>query len=821
MRDSLHAIIFHQRDLKPVRVGKCWLEPGLERSPRALPTAQRFRIAQTLTHLRLGVPGMPERGLTTEEQGLLSALLYQGRELSLDGVRRKLKLSADTDFNTRESKLVGCLTAKRLGNAKTAIGSPWHSLDLAAQDAAVVILLEAETDEDAIAGLLKLGIQQSAAKQAVKTTLPDGHSAFSATALGKILPRLEEGLRYDEAVQAAGYTHHSDRRRGGLPLARLPYYGELLSLRIGTGSGKPNDPLEEYYGRAPNPTVHVALNQVRRVVNAIIDRHGPPSEIVVETLRELGRSAVQRTEYERVQKQNRDANDARRKSLGELGLPDNPGNRMRLRLWQEQAADPKNRVCPYTGTLITARAALSSEVEEDHILPFALTLDDSAANRILVTREANRAKTKRTPAGAFAHTPAWPEILERIKFLPEQKRWRFAPDAMDKFVGKGDFLSRHLTDSATIARWASEYLDAVAPGKVWSVPGRLTGLLRHELGLTSKSVLGKGASGKDRNDHRHHAIDAVVVALTDRSLLQRVAVAAKRADERGERLLVGLPQPWDGFIGEVGARTQAIVVSHKPEVGWQGALHNDTAYGRNRGAKPGEPNLTIRKPVADIADWTKSDAADKVREAVKDHRLRDKIVSAVVTQDAIATKAALANLQYPVGTTVRRVLTLKTLRLPIAIQDRRTGKPYKFLDGNSNHRFEVWRLPDGQIHPEPIIISTYEASQEARAQALGLPVPDFRPHPAAKLVLRLHGQDVVAFGVGDARRLLRVVKVEKTNRRIILAPPNEAGKLDVRSRRKDDPFNYITGSLSRLREEKARKVFVTPDGHVIDNGPVL
>ncbi|MBV9757241.1 MAG: type II CRISPR RNA-guided endonuclease Cas9, partial [Alphaproteobacteria bacterium] len=397
MQESLRKIIFFQRPLKAPPVGKCWLEPGEPRASRALPTAQRFRIAQTLSHLRLFVPGTPDRPLTDAERGVLAAILHRGSDLTLDRVRKMLGLPSETDFNTRDDKLVGCETARRLG-AKKVAGAEWHSLDLAAQDAAVLALLDEESEEQASEALQMVGLSPAAAREAVKASpmLPEGHAAFSAVALGKILPELEKGLRYSDAVQAAGYLHHSDTRTGEIR-DRLPYYGEILCERLGTGTGEAGHPDEKRLGRAPNPTVHVALNELRRVVNAIIDHFGPPTEIVVETLRDLGRSKKQREEYEREQKKNREANDRRRAMLDEMGVAINSRNLMRLRLWEEQAADPKNRICPYTGAVITPRSAVSDQIEADHILPFSVTLDDSAANRILVAREANRNKARRTP----------------------------------------------------------------------------------------------------------------------------------------------------------------------------------------------------------------------------------------------------------------------------------------------------------------------------------------------------------------------------------------------------------------------------------------
>lgn len=811
MRDAVRSIIFHQRPLKPPKVGKCWLETSEPRAPRALPTAQRFRIAQNLAHLRVTRPGMPEQALSDKQRGLLADLLYRGKDLPLDRVRKLLNIGSEADFNTRDDKLIGCATANRLGNGKNApIGETWHALDLATQDAAVSAMLGAETDEQAVEAMIGCGIAADAAARAVKVVLPDGHASLSALAMSRILPHLESGKRYDEAVQAAGYRHHSDRRTGEVR-DRLPYYGELLFDRIGTGTGEPSDDEEKRLGRAPNPTVHVALNELRRVVNAIIDRHGPPAEIVVETLRDLGRSKKQREQYEKEQKKHRDANDERRKMLAEMGLPVNGRNLMRLRLWQEQASDPKNRICPYTGTLITCRTALSEAIEEDHILPFMATLDDSAANRMLVTREANRSKAKKSPFEAFGHTPEWPQILERVALLPPNKRWRFQPDAMEKFAKDGDFLARHLTDSATIARWAKDYLEVLAPGHVWSTPGRLTSLVRQALGLTSAAVLGRGGERKERDDHRHHAIDAVVVALTDRGLLKRMTDAAKLAADRGQRLIAELKPPWEGFVADVAARTATLVVSHKPDSGWQGALHNDTAYGPIAVARNNEPNVVVRRPIASLATWSADDARIRVRDA----SLGAKIAAALrAGPDAPARKAAVTALVHSGGHVVRSVRTIERLESIQPITDLRTGRPYKIVKRDGNHRAELWRLPSGGLRLA--VVSTFEAAQQAEAIRLGRRLPDMRPHPAAKLIMRLHKNDMVAVGDGSAMRIMRVVKMSEGQ--ITLAPHNEAGNLKQRDGAKEDPFRYFYASASRLRTERARKLFVTPDGRISGSG---
>ena len=811
MRDALHSIIFDQRPLKAPNVGKCWFEPDELRAPRALPSAQRFRIAQTLSHIRLIRPGLPAESLTDVQRGEIAARLYQGRDLSFDQIRKQLKLPSETDFNFRDDKLLGCTTAARLGNGKKAsVGDEWHKLGLRAQDAAVVAILEAETDEQGIEALKAIGLAPDAAERAVKAGLVDGHGSLSKLAISKILPHLELGQRYDEAVLSAGYNHHAYSKTGEIQ-ARLPYYGELLFARIGSGTGEPADTNEKRFGKAPNPTVHVALNEVRRVVNDVIERYGPPSEVVVETLRDLGRSKLQREAYSADQKKNRDANDARRKMLVEMGLPINATNLVRLRLWQEQASDPKDRMCPYTGLRITCRTALTDEIEEDHTLPFAITLDDSTANRVLVSRNANRSKARQSPFDAFGHTSRWPEILERVAFLPPNKRWRFQPDAMEKFSKEGDFLARHLTDSATIARWATEYLEVLAPLKVWSTPGRLTSLLRDKLGLRPDVILGTGGARKNRNDHRHHAIDAVVVALTDRSLLKRTTDAAKRAELAGERLIVKIEPPWATFVADISRRARSVVVSHKPDTGWQGALHNDTNYGIIKGAAANEDNVVTRRAVTDIV---KKDGT--LAFAVRDPALSRKILDAISgISSQPDRKAALSALTHSGGHVVRRVRTTERQNAIQDIADRRTGIPYRTVKRDGNHRAELWRLPDGK--PKLIIISTFAAAQQAEAIRLKRAVADQRPHPAAKLLMRLYKNDILSLANDAGEALLRVVKMR--DGQISLAPHNEAGDLKKRDVAADDYFKYTNLSATSLLERKAKKVLVTPAGRVLRGRP--
>ena len=106
--------------------------------------------------------------------------------------------------------------------------------------------------------------------------------------------------------------------------------------------------------------------------------------------------------------------------------------------------------------------------------------------------------------------------------MPKAKAKRFAPDGYQRWLKDDkDFLARALNDTAYLSRIASEYLSLVCPpNRLRAIPGRMTALLRGKFGLNQ---LLSGSDTKNRNDHRHHALDAAVIAVTDQGLLKRFA----------------------------------------------------------------------------------------------------------------------------------------------------------------------------------------------------------------------------------------------------------------------------------------------------------
>ena len=147
--------------------------------------------------------------------------------------------------------------------------------------------------------------------------------------------------------------------------------------------------------------------------------------------------------------------------------------------------------------------------------------------------------------------------------LPKGKRWRFEPEARARFDKSGGFQARQLNETGWLARIAKHYLAAVTdPYKIHVLPGKMTAMIRGKWGLNDLLPDHNYSSAKNRKDHRHHAIDALVAALTDRKLLHRMSNAY---DE--ERQKIEIPLPWPTLREDLEAKLKGMIVSHKADHG--------------------------------------------------------------------------------------------------------------------------------------------------------------------------------------------------------------------------------------------------------------
>ena len=639
----------------------------------------------------------------------------------------------------------------------------------------------------------------------------------------------------------AGYPSHSDFR-SDQARDRLPYYGVVLE-RDAIGAAPKKDPKKDgesaRYGRFPNPTVHIGLNQIRRVVNKLIDVYGKPHEIVVELARDLKANRDDRARYQRQQREGRERNERFAEMLESANADNTPEIRRKLRLWEEQGP-PQARVCPYTGTQLSCAMVMDSRTEIDHILPFSQTLDDSPANKVVCLTRANRAKGDRSPYQAFGHNPSgydYDAILSNAAKLPGNKRWRFEPNAMDRFEGERDFLDRQLNETRYLSRTARKYLaclyDEKSEGRsrVRAIPGQMTALLRRGWrleGMLRANLQTGDIVRKQRDDHRHHAVDAFVVANTTQGLLQRFARAAGSDYETEQKLeaVAGQALPWEGFDRvQLKPFLDSLVVSYKPDHGTRGQdgkttgqLHNETAYGVVNFVDGGTSQVVVRKPLSALKIPKDLDSVrdPALREALK--RFWFQVGMQGGNTAVFAERAAIEGV--PLNgkpQRVRRVRLLDQQRvIPIRPRNGRAAKPYKGYLPGGNEFADLWRMGDASW--KLVVIPRFDFNQRDFNIERFRPVTakgkyKGRPDPAARRLMRLHIDDMGAFGAGEERRIVRVRKI--SGRLVWMDNHNEADVPNRINKREIKESKFSAGQLQRLG---FRKVGVDEIGRVSDPG---
>lgn len=841
LRDEIALIIFHQLPLKTPEVGLC-LFTDEKRIPSAHPLNQRRIVIETVNALRISARGEPARPLTMEERDQILRTLdnkkhtktLSGMSLKLKALGKVINLRPDQHFTleTANRDAIACDPVRASLSDPRRFGLGWSALDAEAQWQVIerIRAVQSEAEHDALVEWLQTshGLGREQAEGVAYAPLPEGYGRLGLTATTRLLAALEaDVIPYSEAVARCGW-HHSDERTGEV-LNELPYYGAILDRHVIPGSYDVRDDDITRYGRITNPTVHIGLNQLRRLVNLIITVYGKPDEIVVELARDLKLSEDQKRDVQQDIKKNTEAAIRRGEKLEELGVPNTGANRMVLRLWEDLGKDVMTRNCPYSGQRISAGMLFDGSCDVDHILPYSRTLDDGFANRTLCLKEFNRQKTNKTPWEAWGDTVQWEAIAANLKNLPRNKAWRFAPDAMERFEGENDFSARALKDTQYLSRIARAYLNALYDGSdrkshVWVVPGRLTEMLRRHWGLNSLLPDKIGAvKAKNRTDHRHHAIDAAMVAATDRALIKRISDMASRDEIAGaEDAARSIEPPWDNFRGDISEQLDRIIVSHRADHGridpaarksgkdsTTGQLHNDTAYGLADG-----DTVVSRKPLISLkpSDIAISKRGASIRDADLQRHLA-RVTRGLEGKEFEQALSEFANTPRLPDQSDNPYFGLRRVRLEETLQEsarvsvaNREGKPFKAYKGDSNHCYEIWRLPDGKLKPQ--VITTFEAHQNGPAR---------KPHPAAKRLLRVFKRDMVALE-RDGRTIIGYVQSLHVANGLYIAPHAESNA-DARNRDKRDPFHFIQMSAGPLVKSGVRRVYVDEMGRLRDPGP--
>ena len=389
------------------------------------------------------------------------------------------------------------------------------------------------------------------------------------------------------------------------------------------------------------------------VINAVIDDKtlGKPDEIRIELARELKASAKEREDMTKgINNATRRHEKIREILKTDFGIKKVTRNDIiKYKLWEELEKNGHKSI--YTNTYIPKEELFSKKFDIEHIIPKARLFDDSFSNKTLSVRQINIDKSNETAFDFLKeklNKDEFESYLARIERLLKNgtiSKTKYNKLLMQKSKIPDGFIDRDLRNSQYIAKKAKQMLEEVVR-TVNTTTGKITDRLRSdwqlinvmkELNLPKYEKLGlteiiQGKNGtpekriKDwtkRNDHRHHAMDALTVAFTSYSHIQYLNNMNARRDEshkkyhtvygiekkylyrdKYNKLLFKPPMPINEFREEAKKHIKSILVSFKAknkvvtrnknkiklkgknnftekiELTPRGQLHKETVYGK-------------------------------------------------------------------------------------------------------------------------------------------------------------------------------------------------------------------------------------------------
>lgn len=541
-------------------IGNCTFEDGKndrppkKRAPKASYAFMAFNLWQKINHIRVNCKGI-ERSLETEEKNKIAGLAWTKENITYHDLRQITGLDEETRFSEVTYPL-DSTTEEAEKKVKFSWVKPYHAMRRALDKVEKNYIRKLSREEiDAIAyaftvykndkkirtALAEKGIEDNVAD--VLITHLDGFSKFghlSEYACYKLLPFLEKGEEYYKACDSAGLTESPAKKIKDIT----------------------------------NPVVKRAVTQTMKVIKAVQRKYGNPVEVHIELARELARSFKDRAAMDHRMKENYAKNEKIKERLSKEFHIMNPRGQdiVKWKLYEQQQG-----CCAYSQKPFDVDRLLhdGNYAEVDHILPYSRSFDDTYRNKVLVLEKENRDKGNRTPMEYLADKPerkekfiAWVKtVIKDSKKREHLLRVKYGRDE------EAEWKQRHLQDTQYISRFLYNYLRntlKLAPGytdrkrRIIPVNGAVTGYIRKRLDIRKIR----------ENGDLHHAVDAVVIAVTTQGMIQKVTRYSqirenpKLIDKKTGEVLTAkevhnkdnFPEPWPRFRQELEAR-----VSEDPE----------------------------------------------------------------------------------------------------------------------------------------------------------------------------------------------------------------------------------------------------------------
>lgn len=784
---------------------------GPKVAPKSSPLFQLCRIYEAVNNIRLTRPDGSPRDITPEERAKIVAHLQSSASLSFAALKKLLKEKAlIADQLTTKSGLKGNSTRVALATALQPYPQYHHLLDMELETRMMTVQLTdeetGEVTEREVAVVTDSYVRQplyrlwhilysieerDAMRRALITQLgmaeedldsglldqlyrldfvKPGYGNKSAKFICKLLPQLQQGLGYSEACAAVGYRHSNSPTSEEITERTLLEKIPLLQRN-----------------ELRQPLVEKILNQMINLVNALKAEYGV-DEVRVELARELKMSREERERMAEGNRRREKENKAIAEKIRECGLFPTKSRIRKYMLWEEAG-----RQCLYCGRSIEEEQCLNGDdMEVEHIIPKSVLYDDSYGNKTCACHECNQTKGNRT-ALEYIRAKGWEaKYMERINDLLKEKKISYSKHQRLRWLKEdipSDFLERQLRLTQYISRQAMAILQQ-GIRRVSASEGGVTARLRslwgygkilHTLNLDRYDSMGEtervsreGEATEElrikdwskRMDHRHHAIDALVVACTRQSYIQRlnrVSSESEREAMSGEIEMqkatktdkLSLLERWltqrpHFSVRTVSDKVAEILISYRPgqrvvtrgrniyrkktadgrEVSCvqrgvlvpRGELMEASLYGKI--LSQGRERIVKRYPLHDL------------KGEVVDPRLRELITTYNQELKSREKGAPIPPLcldkdKKQEVRSVRCYVTQPSVAKAIPIRFDERGRAITFVQSGSNHHLAIYRTPKGKLVES--IVSFWDAVNRAR---YGLPLIIKYPRKAMEQVIQ-------------------------------------------------------------------------------------
>ena len=510
---------------------------SFRRAPKCDPEFQRFRIISIVANLRISEAGNRDRPLTADERRqVVTFLLEDPREdlswvdvaeklgISRQALRGTATLTADGERSAAQPPIN--VTDQIMRKTKISLLKTWWAkADAERQGAMVRYLYEGLEDSECAEVIADLPEEDQAKLDSLH--LPAGRAAYSRESLTALS---------DHMLATTDDLHEARKQLFGVDDSWTP----------------PAEPVGAPVG---NPSVDRTLKVVARYLAAVENVWGKPEVIQVEHVRDGFASERAARERDRANNRRYEVNQRAIKDIQQsYGVEGHvrPGDVMR-----HHAITLQDSACLYCGGTISYHTS-----QLDHIVPQAGTgSNNHRENLVAVCERCNRSKSN-TPFAVWAQTCGIPDVGVK-KAVERVRGWRNRPGGMTSGELKRlkkeviarlqrtqedpEIDARSMESVAWMANELRHRIAATYPDTdVMVYRGSVTAAARKAAGIDSRINLIGEKGRKDRIDRRHHAVDASVVALMERSVAKTLA---ERSSLRWAQRLTGQEETWKQYTG--------------------------------------------------------------------------------------------------------------------------------------------------------------------------------------------------------------------------------------------------------------------------------